>query len=509
MMMSARSSNRRKSGIRSRFGITISVVILSVAILNVVQFLSMTRINTYAAKLDMIKAADAVMELNFDSSGFYKDIAEIESAHNVYIEIYKPHENLIYTTNNNSWIFNPDQQNSSESELKPRIMKVLSHKDNRDGSYFEERQEFFAVARYVVYGDFTHDDIGIILYSSVDIITSTAKTASWTFFGISMVILLVAIVALIIYTMAFVRPLDTVNDITKKIARMDFGEKCPSFRIRELDELSSSVNALSASLELSLKDLQIKNKRLEQEIEKERQVIEMRKQFTANASHELKTPLAIIQGYAEGLKYGITDESPEEYCDTIIEEVQKMNNLVVRLLEITKYDYRGNFVACVPLCIHDELERYLDSVRLLLSQKNIQIEFDVSSDYIGYTDRELIDNIFGNYISNAISHCENEKIIRVSCTPVKDSYRISVFNTGKLIAQEDIENIWQSFYRADKAHSRAEGRFGLGLSIVAAAQKILGRDYGARNHDDGVEFWFDIARYEKPKNNYENPADNA
>ena len=497
--MAKNNPQKRKSGIRSRFGITISVVVVAVVLLNFIQFLSMARIYSYATKLDMKKAANAVMALDLDDSGFYKSIAEIESAHNVYIEIYKPHDNLIYTTNNNGWIFDPSEQTSPKSALKPRIMKVLSHKDNSDGSYFEERQEFFAVAKYIVYGDFTNKDTGIILYSSVDVITSTARTASWTFFGISVVFLLVALTALIIYTKAFVKPLDTVNGITKKMTQMDFSESCPSFRIRELDELSAGVNALSASLELTLKDLQIKNKRLEQEIEKERQVIEIRKQFTANASHELKTPLAIIQGYAEGLKYGITDDSPEEYCDTIIEEVQKMNHLVVRLLEVTKYDYRGNFVSCVPLCIRDELDRRLDSMRLLLSQKGITVDFDVSPDYIGYSDRELIDNVFGNYISNAISHCENEKMIQISCVPVKDSYRVCVFNTGKPIADEDIELIWQSFYRADKAHSRAEGRFGLGLSIVAAAQNILGQQYGVKNRENGVEFWFDIARYEKPK----------
>ncbi|MGN1195225.1 MAG: ATP-binding protein, partial [Acutalibacteraceae bacterium] len=134
-------------------------------------------------------------------------------------------------------------------------------------------------------------------------------------------------------------------------------------------------------------------------------------------------------------------------------------------------------------------------------------DFNVNPDYIGYSDRELIDNIFGNYISNAISHCENEKLIIISCEPVEDNYRVSVFNTGKPIAREDIDNIWQSFYRADKAHSRAEGRFGLGLSIVASAQSILGRDYGVINNDNGVVFWFDIARYDKPDSNSKYPTD--
>ena len=505
--MSGSNLKKRISGIRSRFGLTLSILIAVVIILNVIQFFSMTGVYTFATKLDLKKAADAVTVLRLDNDDFYKSIAEIESAYNVYIEIYTPHDVLAYTTNNNEWIFNSNQQSSSDGELKPRIMKVLSHKDNKDGSYFEERQEFFAVAKYIVYGDFTNKDVGIILYSSVDVITSTARTASWTFFGISVIFLIVAFAALLVYTNTFVRPLDTINGVTKKMTQMDFSRVCPPFRIRELDELSSSVNTLSASLELTLKDLQIKNRQLEQDIEKERRMIELRKQFTANASHELKTPLAIIQGYAEGLKYGITEDSPEEYCDTIIEEAQKMNSLVMRLLEITKYDYSGQYLSCRPLNIRESLEQYLHSMRMIFSQNGITVDFSVNPDYIGYTDPGLIENVFGNYVSNAVSHCENEKLIRISCEPVEDNYRVRVFNTGKPIAREDLDNIWQSFYRADKAHSRAQGRFGLGLSIVASAQNILGRDYGVTNHSNGVEFWFDIARYEKPESNIKNAAD--
>lgn len=497
--MSKRTHKKRLFGIRGRFGFTISILVISVIVLNLVQFFSMTDIYAYATQLDLQESADEIMSLDIDDGGFYRSISEIESAHNVYVEIYMPHDALVYTTNDNDWIFNPNLQSSSDTVLKPRIMKVLRHKDNSDGSYFEERQEFFAVAKYLVYGDFTNEEVGIILYSSVDVIKSTARTASWTFFGISVVFLMVAVAALVIYTTTFIKPLDTINGITKKMTQMNFDQKCPSFRIKELDELGSSVNALSASLELTLKDLQLKNRQLKNDIEKERQLIELRKQFTANASHELKTPLAIIQGYAEGLKYGIVDDSPEEYCDTIIEEVQKMNNLVVRLLEITKYDYKGHFLSCAPLNLHDTFEQYLHSMRMLLNKKGITVELDVNSDYIGYADKELVENVFGNYVSNAVSHCENEMLIKISCVPVGDNYRVSVFNSGKPIADEDIENIWHSFYRADKAHSRAEGRFGLGLSIVASAQNIQGRDFGVKNHENGVEFWFDISRYESNK----------
>ena len=106
----------------------------------------------------------------------------------------------------------------------------------------------------------------------------------------------------------------------------------------------------------------------------------------------------------------------------------------------------------------------------------------------------MVQNIFTNYLSNAISHIDFDRIIRVTATDVGTGYRIRVFNTGKPIPGTDIENIWQSFYRADKSHSREEGRFGLGLSFVATIQEMTGEKYGVENKKDGVEFWFDVKK---------------
>lgn len=276
---------------------------------------------------------------------------------------------------------------------------------------------------------------------------------------------------------------------------MKFDENCPSFKIRELDELSDSVNTLSASLNLTLKDLNSKTKRLEQDIQKERVLEETRKLFIASASHELKTPISIIQGYAEGLKFGITDDSPDEYCDIIIEEAQKMNSLVMRMLEVTRYDSGGYKLKCSPFPIGETLKDFSSSRIKSMQEKGINFSIDIEPNLYGYGDKQLIEDVFANYLSNAISHVDFEKKITVTCKLNENSYRVSVFNTGKKIADEDIDNIWESFYRADKARSRADGRFGLGLSIVASAQDMHGQKYGVINHDDGVEFWFDIARY--------------
>ncbi len=114
--------------------------------------------------------------------------------------------------------------------------------------------------------------------------------------------------------------------------------------------------------------------------------------------------------------------------------------------------------------------------------------------FVGFSDKMMILDVVNNYFSNACSHICGRKKLIISCKDVGFAYRVTVFNSGKQIAQDDIDKIWQSFYRADKAHSRVEGRFGLGLSIVSSVQHILGQKYGVNNKQNGVDFWFDIEK---------------
>ena len=130
-----------------------------------------------------------------------------------------------------------------------------------------------------------------------------------------------------------------------------------------------------------------------------------------------------------------------------------------------------------------------------LSDNGIMLDVSINESYVAFCDGDLFERVFNNYFSNALSHIDGEKKIKISCEVVEDYYRISLFNSGKPIPDEDIEHIWQSFYRADKAHSREQGRFGLGLAIVAEAQNLQNAKYGVINHQNGVEFWFDVLIY--------------
>lgn len=488
-----KNKSDKNSGKYRKYTATIVVLVVIVAIINIFQFIFMDDLLISTTKKDMIVAADEILELDMNKNSFMRQISDCEAKHNVYVEIYQPREVLVYTSNNNTWVFDSDANADNQSQLMPRIMKILSHSDIDDESYFETRQEYFASGVYIVYAR-TFDNNCIEIYRSVESVKSSAKTASWSLFAITMIILAVFVLIAVVFIVAFVVPLNKINTITKKMAQTDFSQVCPEFAIRELSELSSSVNALSASLDLALRDLYEKNEKLESDIDRQRKNEETRKYFIANASHELKTPISIIQGYAEAMLLGIDEESKSEYCNIIIEETEKMNSLVMRLLQMTKYEY-GYVLNCNAFHIKDLIDSYLSSRLRHIEDLGIEVICNVDEAFMGYGDFEILENVLSNYITNAVSHISGEKKIKIGCELVATSYRVSVFNTGLAIGDEDIDNIWQSFYRADKARSRAEGRFGLGLALVAASQNLHAQQYGVSNKENGVEFWFDISGY--------------
>jgi signal transduction histidine kinase len=357
------------------------------------------------------------------------------------------------------------------------------------------REEVFATARYIVYGRAFGEGKSLQIYYSVDTITKNAEIASGVLFGLSIIALVLYYAAVYFFAVAFSKPVITISSTSKKIAELDFSQKCPPFRVSELDELSRSINTLSESLENALNSLKIENEQLEHDIEKERSLEKTRRNFVANASHELKTPISIIQGYAEGMKYGIGCDSTEEFCNIIIDEAEKMNTLIIKLLEFLHIG-SGEFPLSLQNFYLDELlMSHLGSVEPLYREKDITLHTDIGTNLYAEGDPTLLKIVFNNYFSNAISHTEEKGEIRVSVTEKDNLYNVAVFNSGKHIDENDIGNIWQSFYRADKAHSRAQGRFGLGLSIVASIQELHGQKYGVANKDGGVEFFFDIKKY--------------
>lgn len=289
-------------------------------------------------------------------------------------------------------------------------------------------------------------------------------------------------------------PILELTDISKRMTELDFDAKFVSGSDNEVGVLGEHINQLSENLERTISELKTANNELQKDIEQKTQIDEMRKEFLSNVSHELKTPIALIQGYAEGLKECINDdaESRDFYCEVIMDEAGKMNKMVKNLLSLNQLEFGNDVVTMERFDITSLIRNVLNSSQILLEQKGIHLIFKETEEVYVWADEFKIEEVVTNYISNAIHHCEFDKVIEIKICRMQDLVRVSVFNTGRPIPEEELEKVWIKFYKVDKARTREYGGSGIGLSIVKAIMDSLHRECGVCNYENGVEFWFEL-----------------
>ena len=291
------------------------------------------------------------------------------------------------------------------------------------------------------------------------------------------------------------RPLQQLSELSKEMANLNFDAKYTSTSEDEIGVLGNNLNRMSGELEKTISELRTANNELQKDIEKKEQIDEMRKEFLSNVSHELKTPIALIQGYAEGLQECINDdqESREFYCDVIIDEAAKMNNMVKKLLSLNQLEFGNDTVNMERFDLTELVRGVVQSAQLLASQKEAEIRFLQEEPISVWGDEFKIEEVVTNYVSNALNHVDFEKKIEIKAVKRGDVVRLSVFNTGARIPEEDLDKIWIKFYKVDKARTREYGGSGIGLSIVKAIMDSMNQKCGVINYENGVEFWFELA----------------
>ena len=220
----------------------------------------------------------------------------------------------------------------------------------------------------------------------------------------------------------------------------------------------------------------------------------MRKEFISNVSHELKTPIALIQGYAEGLQECINDDqaSRDFYCEVIIDEADKMNQLVKNLLTLNQLESGSDQVVFEHFDLMEVIQGVVNATAILREQNQISLIVHGQKPEYVWADEFKTEQVLTNYISNAIHYAAGEKHISVKVLPGEETVRVEVFNTGNLIPEQEIPHIWDKFYKVDKARTREYGGNGIGLSIVKAIMDSFHRQCGVRNEENGVTFWFEL-----------------
>lgn len=321
--------------------------------------------------------------------------------------------------------------------------------------------------------------------------------------------LLIIVLALIIgSSMSFVfskkmtDPILELKEITQRISLLDFNIKFEKERKDEIGELGYAINKMGGTLEKNIDEINKVNKKLMEDIENEKRLDKLRKEFIASVSHELKTPIAIIQGYAQGLMENIaeTEEDRNFYCEIIVEESLKMDSLVKELLLITQMD-SGYFKIEKEKV---DLYQMIKDIRDKYSSKNREIKYIGEKDIFAYCDEKYIDRVLENLVVNALKYSTGDREITITVEDIENRYKVIISNESENLSEDDLENIWTPFYRVNKARDR-DGH-GLGLAIVRGILENHKSNFGVYITEKNIiNFWFELEKssldsYEKIDN---------
>ena len=338
------------------------------------------------------------------------------------------------------------------------------------------------------------DGSQFLLRSPVESMRESASISNRFLLYIGSVLIVVSILLIWYFSKRITDPIRELARLSDRMADLDFDAKYTSGGSNEIGELGENFNRMSEKLESTISELKKANNSLQKDIEQKDKLEKMRNEFLGNVSHELKTRIALIQGYAEGLKEGVNEdaESREFYCDVIMDEASKMNQMVKNLLTLNQLEFGDEDIVFERFNLTALVKGVLQSMEIMADQAGAKIMLHTEEDIYAWADEFKVEQVVRNYVSNACHHVSGDMVIEVKMVQKDGKVRVSVFNTGNPIPEADAPHIWDKFYKVDKAHTREYGGNGIGLSIVKAIMKSFNQEYGVKNYDNGVEFWFEL-----------------
>ncbi|RAP22856.1 hypothetical protein C2W64_03415 [Brevibacillus laterosporus] len=299
-------------------------------------------------------------------------------------------------------------------------------------------------------------------------------------------VLLLILLSSFYYSKQIARPLLRINHTTKKIATLDFSEKIPVVSKDEIGDLSHNINVLSDRLHSYIEQLQ-------QDIEKEKQLENTRKEFISGVSHELKTPLSVIQSCLSILKDGVASHKKDYYFDAMENEVKKMDMLIVDMLDLAKYE-SGTYKMKMELFPLDVvIKQICEKVRPEIESKQLHLHTELVQIKV-VANQLRIEQVLVNFLTNAIRYTPDGETIMISISEEQDMAIVCIENKGVHIQEEHLEKIWDRFYRGESSRHRSTGGTGLGLAISKKILELHDVPYGVFNTEDGVMFYFHLPK---------------
>ncbi|RXZ78768.1 HAMP domain-containing protein [Paenibacillaceae bacterium] len=309
------------------------------------------------------------------------------------------------------------------------------------------------------------------------------------------IIVLLVILLSLLYSRIVSRPLVVLSKMAARLAKLDFTVQPEIHSKDEFGELSENLVSLSRKLDTALKELTDANDTLQEDIQQKQQSEQLRKELIANISHELKTPLGIIKGFAEGLQDGVAQDKQERYLAHIVNETDRMNVLIMDMLELSKFEAKAVELQPSAISLTRLIQKAMHSFAKQMEDKQLQYKLNESGENepLVMADPRRIEQVIMNLLSNAIRHAVDSSVITISMQRAADGEVTTVIeNVGPSIAAEDRNRIWDHFYRAERSRDRKSGGTGLGLAIVKHIMELHGSGYGVVNTKCGAAFYFTL-----------------
>lgn len=390
---------------------------------------------------------------------------------------------------------------------KISISNIFSGKNNlgdilysRDKVLIKKMQDEKSNIKYIVLFATLDNNYNLYIRIPISAIEESVQISNNLLLFIGGIVIVISGILASFISKKFTEPILELNNIANKMAKLDFSQK---YRIKdtedEINDLGKSINTMSDKLEKTIKQLRGTNIELEKDIEEKSKIDEMRKQFISDVSHELKTPIALIQGYAEGLVENVNsdEESRRFYAEVILDETNKMDILVKQLLELMKLEYGKREFNNKKFDLQELINEVIRRCNVMIEENNIKIELNSDEGLCVYADDFYIEQVITNYLTNAIKHAkevngEKQIVINAKVNKETNKVKVSVYNTGDNINQEDLDRIWGRFYKIDSSRNRNNGGSGIGLALVKAIMNNYKNSFGVENKENGVEFFFEM-----------------
>lgn len=383
----------------------------------------------------------------------------------------------------------PQRLTPDEMRLPSEIDQLLRTYENKlskgEAVYTVIEKPLDQAAKLMLAKKMENGDL-IILRKPIKGIQESVAIANQFYWLAGIILIFIGGLFLAVFSKALTKPLRDMSITANEIAHLNFEKRVMYTSSDELGYLGMSINQMSERLSESLEQL--------------RQDVDRRKQLVRNVSHELKSPIGVIKGYAEGLTYSVVTDpmKTERYCKVIAEECDRMDGLVRQLLDLSMLESGQFTIISQRFNLSEVIKRFVGRYEDQLNHKQIALQIEVDQNLEMEADQELIERLLSNFLENAIHHIGGERVIRIHAfSENRQEIQLAVTNTGQEISEVELQKIWDVFYKVDKSRARVYGGHGIGLSIVKQIAELHGGTVGAENTPEGILFYAKMPIYHK------------